>query len=269
MKNYTSANKKNRIIKRFIILFTLLIVSHLSYSCFKEKNVPPVYSEIPDANFKAYLKTIVPDAFTPDNKFISNHSSVVSYDKRISVNGRNINSLSGIEYFTALTRLDCMENQLKILDISKNTNLKELFCGYNQLTKLDVSKNANLSIIHCYNNQLTNLDISKNNKLKELNCCYNQIFTINLGKNEVLRKIFCPYNQLTLLDVSKNIALVELNCINNPSNKIVIINPNRLKRLYIDSYSKCNHPSIKTFKDEGGELFDSFFQSIPPFSCNN
>lgn len=280
MENNTFANKKNITMTRFLILFIVLIISHISYSCFKEKgvpptvsnslkkfNAPPVYSEIPDANFKAYLKTIVPLAFTSDNKFISNHPSVVSYNERISVNGKNITSLSGIEYFVDLTRLDCMENQLTALEISKNTNLKELFCGYNQLTNLDVTKNTNLSIIHCYNNQLTNLDISKNNNLKELNCCYNKIITINLGENEVLRKIFCPYNQLSTLDVRHNTGLIELACTDNPRTTVVIINPNTLSRLYIDYYIVCSHPSIKAFKDRGGEIYGSLTQEMPPFAC--
>ncbi|MNQ73493.1 Internalin-J precursor [compost metagenome] len=290
MKNNTSSNKKNRITVRFAILFTVLIVSHISYSCFKENNVqpvsnsfkksnsslvdsskknntPPVYAEIPDANFKAYLRTIVPDAFTHDNKFISNHPSVISYNKSISIRSKKFTSLSGIEYFISLTRLDCMGNQLTTLDVSKNIALTELFCGDNQLTTLEVSRNPNLKILECSYNKLTSLNLSKNTNLTELNCYRNKITTLNLIKNKVLSKIFCAYNQLDSLDVSKNKDLIELNCINNQRTTIVIINPNTLSRLYIDASIKCCHPSIKTFRDRGGNLFDSHFQAIPSFSC--
>jgi hypothetical protein len=288
MKNNRFENKKNRIMLRFVILFTALIVSQISYSCFKEKNTPPVYSEIPDANFKAYLKTIVPLAFTPDNKFISNHPSVVSYDERITVVGKKITSLSGIEHFLSLKELDCKENKLTTLDVSKNKALTDLFCGYNQLTTLDVSKNMNLTIIGCSYNQLTTLDISKNTNLKELNCAMNQLITINLGENTILRTIFCYNNQLTNLDISKNTNLTGLECYKNKLttldvsknksltmlycyyNKLTCLdvsNNNGLVFLAIDGTVICCHPSIKAFSNRRGELLDPFLMRIGPFTC--
>lgn len=97
---------KNRILIRFAIFFTALIVSNTIYSCSEKSNAAPVYGEIPDANFKKYLKTIVPLAFTSDGKFISNHPSVVSYDEIMSIRKQNITSLSGIEFFTSLKELE-------------------------------------------------------------------------------------------------------------------------------------------------------------------
>ena len=41
---------------------------------------------------------------------------------------------------TNITELDCNENQLTALDVSKNTALTTLWCGNNQLTVLDVSQ---------------------------------------------------------------------------------------------------------------------------------
>lgn len=300
MKNNTFSNKKNRITKWYIILFTALIVSHISYSCFKEKNIPPVsnslkksntppiYCEIPDANFRTYLKTIVPLAFTPNNKFISNHPSVVSYDKRMSIINKKITSLSGIEYFTSLKELDCRDNQLTTLDVSKNITLTDLNCAYNQLTTLDVSNNTKLTLLHCYNNQLSTLDVSNNINLIQLNCCENQLTTIGLGKNEVLRIIYCPDNQLTALDISDNINLTRLDCRDNQLTTIDVSNNKSLTELFcyhnnlicldvnnnnslvtlcIDDSIKCCHPSIKTFRDKGGNLLDAHYHTIPPFTC--
>jgi hypothetical protein len=253
--------------KRLLSLLTILLISHISYSCFKENNPPPVYAEIPDANFKTSLKTIVPLAFTPDGKFISNHPSVVSYDKMISIKGKNITSFSGIEYFTSLTRLDCNENQITTLDVSKNTALTELYCGDNQITTLDVSKNANLKTLECSGNLLTNLNTSKNTNLTELNCYKNQLTTLNLGNNEVLKKVYCTFNQLTNLDVSKNTALKRLECCNNPLTKLDVSKNTNLSWLAIDTSIKCSHPSIKAFKDRGGNLIDYFYQPISSFTC--
>ena len=44
----------------------------------------------------------------------------------MDVSGKGIKSLAGIEYFTNLTTLDCHDNDLDYLDVSKNTKLKNL-----------------------------------------------------------------------------------------------------------------------------------------------
>ena len=54
-----------------------------------------------------------------------------------------------------VTELDCNENQLTCLNVSKNTALKLLDCSWNQLTSLDVSKNTALTTIECDNIPLT------------------------------------------------------------------------------------------------------------------
>ncbi|WP_343613849.1 hypothetical protein [Flavobacterium sp.] len=265
-KNIFPALKNNKLLIRITILFVTLIISCISYSCLK-KNDPPVYAEIPDANFKTYLKTIVPLAFTSDGKFISNHSSVISYGGPMSVRGKKISSLSGIEYFSALRKLDCSNNVIVKLDISKNIALTDIYCGYNKLSTLDVSKNTNLVELNCSKNQITTLDLIKNVNLTELLCFGNHIKAIRLGDNPVLQKIYCPYNQIVILDVSKNNALVELNCKENLQNTVIIVNPEKLSRLYIDDFIKCNHPSIKVFKDNGGELYGTYSEVISSFVC--
>lgn len=267
VKNIFTDQKTNKVLTRIIIFFVMLIITNISYSCLKKNDLPPVYAEIPDVNFKAYLKKIVPLAFTSDGKFISNHPSVTSYDEIMSIGRKNISSLSGIEHFTSLTKLDCLDNHITVLDISKNKALTNLYCGYNQLTYLDVSKNTNLIKLDCSNNQIKTLDVSTNRNLVELICCCNLITTLKFGENEILRKIYCPYNQLTILDVRKNKALIELNCKDNPRNTVVIVNPYKLSRLYIDSFIKCSHPSIKAFKDRGGDLYGTYSEVINQFIC--
>ena len=85
----------------------------------------------------------------------------------------NLTSLSGIEYFSALTNLYCHGNKLKTLDVSKNMNLTSLGCSHNQLTTLNVRKNTALNWLYCPHNQLTSLNISNNTALKWLNCFCN------------------------------------------------------------------------------------------------
>ena len=67
-----------------------------------------------------------------------------------------IETLKGIEWFTALEYLDCGVNLLTELDISKNLHLKSLTCDDNLLTALDISHNTALISLSCSLNQLTN-----------------------------------------------------------------------------------------------------------------
>lgn len=74
-----------------------------------------------------------------------------------------------------VTVLNCRENQLQALEVTKNTALEWLSCRNNQLQALDISKNTALEWLDCSSNLLTALDISKNTALKELDCSVNQM----------------------------------------------------------------------------------------------
>lgn len=50
-----------------------------------------------------------------------------------------IADLTGIEHFTELAALNCENNKLTALDVSKNTHLSEIYCGGNQLATLDLT----------------------------------------------------------------------------------------------------------------------------------
>ena len=115
---------------------------------------------------------------------------------------------------TALTTLNCYSNQLPSLDVSHNTALTWLDCGICQLTSLDVSHNTALTVLGCSGNQLTNLDVSYNTALTNLGCDDNQLTSLELSQNTALSDLQCTSNQLTSLDVSHNTAL-ELRCSNN------------------------------------------------------
>ena len=148
----------------------------------------------------------------------------------------NIKDLTGIELFPYLEKLDCKNNNLTRLDVSKNTKLTKLYCEFNQLTGLDLSKNTALTeldcalnqltgldlskntaltVLYCESNHLTSLDLSKNTELTELNCQDNQLTSLDLSKNTALTKLYCALNQLTSLDLSKNTALTILGCSGN------------------------------------------------------
>ena len=160
----------------------------------------------PDENFRAYLMR---QSYGMDGVITEGEIKNVV---RIDVSQKNITTLKGIEYFTALMRLYCYGNQLTSLDVSKNTALTDLSCSDNQLTSLDVSKNTALTDLSCSDNQLTSLDVSKNTALTRLVCYRNQLTSLDVSKNTALTFLSCDDNQLTSLDVSKNTALEKLSC---------------------------------------------------------
>jgi tetratricopeptide (TPR) repeat protein len=147
----------------------------------------------------------------------------------------DIYSLSGLEYFTALTELYCAGNKLTTLDLSKNKALTILQCGSNPLKTLDVSKNKALTFLVCGNNQLTTLDVSENTALTKLWCVTNQLTTLDISKNILLTELECAYNKLTTLDVSKNTALILLECIDNQLTTLDVSKNTALTKLYCDN----------------------------------
>ena len=166
-------------------------------------------ANFPDANFR----TIVENYDT--NKDSSLSDTEIAAVEEIDCSYKAITNLKGIEYFTALKRLNCESNQLTTLDVSKNTALTELISFKNQLTTLDVSKNTALTELRSFNNQLTTLDVSKNTALTYLDCESNQLTTLDVSKNKALTYLDCGDNELTTLDVSKNTALTRLYCLYN------------------------------------------------------
>lgn len=141
---------------------------------------------IPDPNFKAYLLTEVDmdgdGILTKADAKAWNESAL---SKSFYLAGKSIKSLEGIRYFTALTYLNCVENQLTSLDVSECTALETLYCGSNLLTNLVVGKNTVLTDFECKSNQLTTLDVSGCPALETLNCAFNQLTTLDLSKTNI------------------------------------------------------------------------------------
>ncbi len=153
----------------------------------------------PDANFKAYL--VAKFDLNKDGEISRYEASLIA---QINCSEKNIQSLEGIQYCTALYSLDCSSNQLTALDVSNNTKLDVLECSSNQLTVLDVSDNKVLSCLYCNSNKLTALDVSNNTKLDVLECDENQLTALDVSNNTTLSVLKCHKNRLTTLDVSNN-----------------------------------------------------------------
>ncbi len=174
--------------------------------------IPIDVAHFPDDNFRAWL---LEQDYGQDGLLMGAEIAQVT---EIDVHHKHIADLTGIEYFKALTDLNCSMNQLTTIDVSKNTALKEFNCSAQDdgnetlLTSLDVSELTALEILDCSNSKLTTLDVSNNKALKMLSCfgCY--LTSLDLSQNTELTFLDCRSNhyQLTTLDLSQNIKLRDL-----------------------------------------------------------
>jgi gliding motility-associated-like protein len=216
------------------------------------------YTLIPDVNFEKALIGLGIDSGVPDGKVITSNFDNV---KHLNVSNKSITNLTGIQDFPSLKKLQCYDNQLTNLDITKNVALEELFCGKNKISSLDitkniilhslycednqinslnVTKNSALATLFCWNNSLTTIDVTKNTALINLNCDSNLITNLNITKNKLLMTLGCDSNLITSLDVSLNTALTSLSCGSNKLTNLDVTKNTALTNL------TCNNNQINS-----------------------
>ena len=244
-------------------------------------------TNFPDENFRNWLLS---QSYGED-KFITDDE--IKKITQITIIGKNIYSLKGIEHFTALTWLDCDNNQLTSLDVSQNAILETLYCknnqlssldisnntalqsfdcSMNQLTSLDVSKNTEMTFLACNSDLLTSLDVSKNTKLRYLDCSYCKLPSLDISKNTVLEQLYCADNLLTKLDISQNTALTNLRCSKNQLAVLDVSSNSVLKFLECDNnklttLDVSNNAALEDIRCYGnmirGTSMDAFINSLP------
>ena len=167
-------------------------------------------TNFPDANFRSYV--LAKFDSNGDEKLDDEEIANVKY---IFAPSKTISSLKGIEYFTELLELDCGNNQLTSLDVSKNTKLVKLICSKNALTSLNTSHNPLLKKLDIYNNKITSIDVSQNTELETLYIGRNPIETLNVKNNVKLMELQSELNNLTSIDLSNNSPSMTLYMANN------------------------------------------------------
>ena len=180
--------------KRLLVSVLLFIISLVS--CSKQNDYPTRNNkrasdansraideniEIPDANFKSYLLQNLDS--NNDGQISTNEVREVTI---LSVGGKEIQSLEGIEFFPNLTELWCMHNNLTYIDISNNTQLHRLYCNENDISTINIGNNDKLTSIRCNNNSLYSLDLSKCISLYELWCGDNKFTNLDVSRNAAL-----------------------------------------------------------------------------------
>ena len=227
----------------------------------------------PDKNFRDY---VAGEWDKNQDKYFS--PSEITAVKSIQCDnlweGQPIKSLKGIEYFTEISELSCVYNDLTEIDLSHNTKLEYLNCHHNKLKELDVSELPLLETFYCDSNKLQSIDVSENKKLKDFSCKENSLGTLNVSQNKELERLVCGHNNLTKLDVSENKKLKEfwcyenklsslnlenqtelelLGCRENPLNVLSISANTKLKKLYVN---KTNLTSLDATNNTALEEFN-------------
>ena len=153
-------------------------------------DIPINETTFPDENFRNW---VLAQDYGQDGVLTEDEIAGVT---EIDVSEKNIASLKGVEYFTALWSLYCQNNQLTSLDLSQNTALVSLSCQNNLLTSLDLSKNTELGVLICSVNQLTSLDLSQNTAIAYLDCNNDQLTSLDISQNTALYRLECYVNQI-------------------------------------------------------------------------
>ncbi len=167
-------------------------------------------SDIPDINFRKALVELFKfdkiECFTIE---------ICQSVKILSLYGKNIESLQGIEHFPNIETLNCKINNLTSLDLSKNTKIIYLCCTENGITNLNLSNNIDILFLYCSDNKLKQLDLSNNTKIRNLSCRFNDLEILDLSNNiEILDGAF--------LFNSKQSIYCTLDITNNPIHTLIL-----------------------------------------------
>lgn len=125
---------KNRLIAGLILAAMLTtFLPGMTLRAAAEDEIPIDAEHFPDDHFRA----MVYDCDADGNGGLS--QAEIAAVTELDCYNKDIASLQGVEYLTALITLNCEMNRLTELDIRQNHNLRALVCDGNQIASLDLS----------------------------------------------------------------------------------------------------------------------------------
>ena len=185
-------------------------------SNFNEEATCSYYNTYPieDAGFLNYLLENYPGCMVNDSLNLDALGGITN----LNLDGLNISSIDGIQYFTDLVSLNCDNNNLISIPSLPN-GLITLSCSGNQLTEINTLPTS-LTSFSCDNNNLTVLPVLPVS-LTYLSCSGNQLSQINVLPTG-LTSFSCDNNNLTALPVLP-VSLTFLSCSGNQLTEIDIL----------------------------------------------
>ena len=211
-------------------------------------DIPIDEAHFPDKAFRAYVSENL-DTDGDGALSETERAAVTS----IEVSDKGMEDLTGIEYFPAVTYLNCRGNNLPALNVSSIPDLTYLDCSFNSLAELDVRANTALANLNCSVNALAELDVSANTALTVLDCSSNHLTSLDVSANTALRALYCSDNSLAELDVSANTSLQQLSCKSNGLAALYVHANTKLRNLY------CYNTQITALDISSNEALVSAF----------
>ncbi|MBP6185651.1 MAG: T9SS type A sorting domain-containing protein [Saprospiraceae bacterium] len=206
-------------------IFTKIVTLIFGCSLFMTHWLTAQIINIPDPNFKnALINTLCvektgdtkgdADADTNDDGEIDVAEALAV--TRLYVRSQNINSLTGIEYFTNLTLLSANLNSITALNVTPLTKLHTLEVSDNQLAELHVTNLPLLKILNVTNNQIAVMDLNGTYSLDVLGVAYNNLTELDVAPQTVLRLLNFDHNEITNIDVAGKSKLQVIGASHNP-----------------------------------------------------
>ena len=139
------------------IILAVLVCSLFSCELSESKKSANEKVAIYDNNFERKLIELKYDDII--DGYVSKDG--IKYCRELNLENLGLFDLKGIEAFDSLRQLNVSDNQLTIIDLSKNTELVKLDVYDNLLTSIDLSKNTKLVMFDAnyQNDNLTKLNI--------------------------------------------------------------------------------------------------------------
>jgi len=110
--------------------------------------------------------------------------------KILNISNRKLEGELDLSDFVSLKELNCSDNKLTSLKISKCTKLERLNCDNNQLTNLDLDGLVNLKMLSAVDNLLQHLSFSPNQK---------SLTNLNVSNNDFVSQDLTLFSNLTSL----------------------------------------------------------------------
>ncbi len=166
-------------------------------------------------------------------------------DKGEDFNGIDTYEVDGtVAVYGKIEDFNCKGNQIVKIEI-KNQSLSRLDCSDNKLTELDLTKVPKLNVLDCKNNRIEDLQLAKQ-KFVRLDCSKNRLTSLSVfveNKYTGAVAIHCNDNQIEKLSLNGGIPTY-IYCHHNR------INGENFNR-FIDSLGK--------YSSSGGQLRDCVF----------
>lgn len=201
-------------------------------------------TNFPDETFRNYVR----------ENFDSNLDGKLSEAEikgaeEVSLPEEEVSSVKGIEYLSALKKLNLNSTHVSEVDVTKNPELERLDLGminemdeeFNMtytLSSIDVTKNPKLKYLDITYSNVDQIDVTKNPELEELHVFMSKISNLDLSNNKKLRRLDANNTNLEKVDVTKNLELFALNLEYTDVSSVDVTKNPKLYEIYLTGDDK-------------------------------